>query len=235
MYVIWRKRKRAHYAGWHSIGDVRLTPIIVQSRRVNGKPKQEHIACLPSIIESHISNNGAVWFWTAVEEQLARLTNRIPREDMEKIRAALDKVVPQPDPEYVKNYEDEWRAEIESMAAALGSNNRVRETNRQMYAFSSSFQTAQACADCGGEMEEVYRERRTWKHRGAVGVLCKKCARGGFRRFGPHRFRHFGPCETCEREVFISRSIPALRSFCSTHCGQAHYRKARRLVSANRS
>ncbi len=65
MYVIWRRRKREHYAGfWDNIeiGDARLTPIIVQSRRVNGKPKQEHIACLPSIIESHINDKSAVWF-----------------------------------------------------------------------------------------------------------------------------------------------------------------------------
>ena len=179
MYVIWRRRKREHYAGWWDsivIGDVRLTPIIVQSRRVNGKPKQEHIACLPSIIESHINENSAVSFWAAVEKQLTRLTNRIPREDMEKIRAALDKVVPQPNPEYAKNYSDEPGPDIDIMAAAWDPTGRVRETNKQMYAFSSSFKTAQACADCGGEMEEVYRERRSWKHRGAVGVLCKKCA-----------------------------------------------------------
>ena len=235
MYVIWRKRKRAHYAGWNSIGDIRLTPIIVQSRRVNGKPKQEHVACLPSIIESHISDKSAVWYWAAVEERLARLTNRIPREDMEKIRAALDKVVPQPEPEYAETLKDGQQAHRESMVAALTPRSEwERDANRRLYAFSNSFKIAQVCADCGGEMEEVYRDRRTFGHgfmggrRWAVGVLCKKCARGGFRRFGQYGFRHLGPCETCEREVFVSRSIPALRAFCSTRCGQVHYRKARR-------
>ncbi len=223
MYVIWRGRKREHYAGWGKIGDVRLTPVIVQSRRVDGKPKQEHIACLPSIIESSIDEKEAVWFWGGVEEHLARLTNRIPREEMEKIRAALDKVVPQPDPEYAKSHKAKAQASIESMVAALGGNNRVRETNKQMHAFSSSFRTAQACADCGGEMVEIYRERRTWGRRGAVGVLCKRCVQN------PYRFHRRGPCETCEREVYISYSIPARRAFCSTRCGQAHYRKARRL------
>ena len=172
MYVIWRKRKREHYAGWGEIGDVRLTPIIVQSRRVNGKPKQEHIACLPSFMESHISGVSAVGYWAAVEKQLARLTNRISQDDLQKIRAALDKVVPKPEPEYANKLE----AEMDSLAAAWDPTGRIQETNGQMYAFSSSFKTAQACADCGGEMEEVYRERRSWKHRGAVGVLCKKCA-----------------------------------------------------------
>ena len=93
MYVIWRKRKREHYAGWGEVGDVRLTPIIAQSRRVNGGPRQEHIACLPSIIESEIDEKNGVWFWDAVEEKLARLANRIPSEEAAKIRAALCKVV----------------------------------------------------------------------------------------------------------------------------------------------
>ena len=41
---------------------------------------------------------------------------------MEKVRAALGKVVPQPEPEYANKLEDESRAEIESIAAAFGSN-----------------------------------------------------------------------------------------------------------------
>ena len=237
MYVIWRRRKREHYAGfWNNIkiGDVCLTPIIVQSRRVDGKPKQEHIACLPSIIESQINDKNAVWFWTAVEEQLARLTNRISRDDMQKIRAALDKAVSQPDPEFAENLKDGAAAHTESMLAVLTPRSEwERNANMQMHAFSSSFKTAQACADCGGELTEVYRERRTFGHglmrgrRWTVGVLCKKCAHPP-RDSRRYHFSHYGPCETCEREVFISRSIRALRVFCSTRCGQTYYRKVRR-------
>jgi hypothetical protein len=43
MYVIWRKRKREHASRRGNVGDVRLTPIIAQSRRLNGRPRQEHI------------------------------------------------------------------------------------------------------------------------------------------------------------------------------------------------
>ena len=82
MYVIWRKRKREKYGGgggFDKVGDVRLTPVIVRTRRVSGKPKQEHIACLPSIVESQINEKTAVWFWEGVEKRLARLANRIPQ------------------------------------------------------------------------------------------------------------------------------------------------------------
>ena len=242
MYVIWRKRKRERYAGWDKIGDVRLTPIIVQSRRVNGLPKQEHIACLPSIIESHIDEKNAVWFWRNVEKRLARLTNRIPPAEMKKIRDVLAKKVPQPSPEYVKELTAGAQAHLESMVSVLGPRSEhERKINKRMQAFSNSLKTARVCADCGEGLETVYRERRTFGRgimggtRWTTGVLCKQCAHPPRARydFRPHRFRHYGPCETCGREVFISRSIPALCSFCSTHCGQVHYRKVRRLRLAN--
>ncbi len=226
MYVIWRRRKRDNYAGWNKIGDVRLTPVIVQSRRVDGKPKQEHIACLPSIIETRINNKSAVWFWTAVEEKLTRLTNRIPHEDMAKIRAALDKMVPQPDPEFAKKHKDESDAFFAQTVAMFSRTEWDKKADKMMHTFSSSFRTAQTCADCGSKLDAVYRERRTFGHgmrgrRWTVGVLCDKCAQGTY------RYYRRGPCETCARAVFISHSIPARRVFCSTRCGQAYYRKSR--------
>ena len=232
MYVIWRKRKREKYASrswFDKVGDVRLTPIIVQSRRVNGKPKQEHIACLPSIVESDIDEKTAVWFWKGVEERLARLTNRISHEDAENIRAALGRVVPPPAPEYAKELKAASDAHFNAMVSALSPKSEAtREANKRIVAFSSSFKTAKICADCGEELKEVYRERRTFGFgfmggmQWTTGVLCKKCSNGG-----PYGHRRFGPCETCERPVFIGRSIPALHAFCSTRCGQAYYRKAR--------
>ena len=76
MFIIWRRRKREHYGGDFGdieVGDVRLTPVVVESRRVNGKPKQEHIAVLPSFIESQTSSDNT-WYWAQVEKKLARLS-----------------------------------------------------------------------------------------------------------------------------------------------------------------
>ena len=232
MYVIWRKRERKHYRGWGSIGDVRLTPVIVQSHRVDGKPKQEHVACLPSIIETEINEKSAVWFWRGVEEQLARLTNRIPHEEAEKIRTILEKTVPQPSPEFAKKFKEEARAYRNNLDAAFSpKSERGKRLNNERCAFSGSLKTAESCADCGEKLEAVYRERRNFGRglmggtQWTTGAVCKKCSKV------PYVFRRFGPCETCEREVFISRSIPARRAFCSTRCGQAYYRQARRDAS----
>jgi hypothetical protein len=231
MYVIWRKRKREHYAGWGKVGDVRLTPIIVQSRRVDGKPKQQHIACLPSIIESDIEK-GPVWFWDKTEEQLARMTNRIPPEEMEKIRAALEKVVPKPELEFAEERRAAVQTWRDGFTKAFGPRDDwAREANRKLNAFQESLKTAERCADCAQPLEAVYRERRRFGKgpmggsRWTTGVLCKDCAGRTY------RFRRLGPCKTCGRDVFMSSSIHARQPLCSTRCAQAHYREARKLSS----
>ncbi len=230
MYVIWRKRKREHYARWYTVGDVRLTPIIAQSRRVNGKPRQEYIACLPSMIESQIDEKNGVWFWDRVEEKLARLTNRISPEEMEKIRAALSKVVPVPDPKFAEELRVGAQAYRDATVAMFTPRDEwARKQSKALNAFSDSRKTAEVCADCGEKLETVYRNRRTFGRgfmggcRWTTGAMCKKCANDSTY----YGFHCFGPCQTCGREVFVSRSIRLRRTFCSVRCGQAHYRKAR--------
>ena len=160
MYVIWRKRKREHYAGFHEVGEVRLTPIIAQSRRVSGGPRQEHIACLPSIIESDIDEKGCVGFWDAVEEKLARLANRIPPEEAAKIRAALSKVAPIPDPKYAEERRAYVEAVLGGVAKALSPDpEATRKTNKAIHTFRDSLKTGERCADCGEKLETVYRNR----------------------------------------------------------------------------
>ncbi len=134
-------------------------------------------------------------------------------------------MVPQPQPEYAKTLNDNAQAFIDGMTAMLASKfPNARETNERIAAFSDSFKTSKVCADCGEKLEAVYRVRRSFGlgltgTRWTVGVLCQKCA--------GYSFGHRGPCKTCGREVFVSLSIPVRHTFCSTRCGQAHYRKAR--------
>lgn len=75
--------------------DVRWTAILVESVRVDGEPRQRHIAFLASITDSRIAvDNQRRYFWDHVYDRLDHLGNRIPLEDRKKIEAAIALKVP---------------------------------------------------------------------------------------------------------------------------------------------
>jgi hypothetical protein len=71
----------------------RLLVRLLQSRRVNGKVRQEHIAELGAI---HLSPSpeARLVFWTTLHQTLSRLSNRVP--DTTKILTAIHARVPMP-------------------------------------------------------------------------------------------------------------------------------------------
>ena len=87
-----RTRKRAD----GSIGqDVRWTAVIVESVRVDGKPRSRHVAWLASITESRIDVvHQRRYFWDQVFDRLDHLGNRIPIEDRRRTEAAIALKVP---------------------------------------------------------------------------------------------------------------------------------------------
>jgi len=87
-----RTRKRAD----GSIGqDVHWRAILVENLRVDGQPRQRHIAMLASITEAEIGMNVRHrYFWDDVHERLDRLGNRISIDDRRKIEAAVAIKVP---------------------------------------------------------------------------------------------------------------------------------------------
>ena len=125
MYVRWQSRKRQQpaFGYWHDVvrdktGDVvrneRWTPltarkradgsigqdvswkaVLVENVRVDGKPRQRHVAHLASIPESAIEIvHQRRHFWDAVHERLDRLGNRMSIEDRRQIEAAIASKVP---------------------------------------------------------------------------------------------------------------------------------------------
>ncbi len=241
MFVIWRRRKREKYRDiWHyfQIGDVRLTPVVVESRRVDGKPRQEHIAVLPSFIERLTTEGDAVWYWGTLEEKLARLSNRISPDEMEKIREAIAKKFPRPSDEFIAEYKAGAKAHMDGMINVLAGDERQRayniEANKRLRKLRDSLKTGATCADCEAKIDgPVYRMRRSIGRgmfggmRFTTGVLCETC---GLKEEPVYRYRRFGPCETCGREVFMSHGVTARRPFCSTRCAQAHYRAKRKAA-----
>jgi hypothetical protein len=74
-----------------SIGqDVRWTAILVEGKRIDGRPRQKHIARLASITESRIEVvHQRRYFWDDVHDRLDQLGNRISIDDRRRIEAAV--------------------------------------------------------------------------------------------------------------------------------------------------
>jgi hypothetical protein len=75
--------------------DVRWAAVLVESVRVNGKPRQRHIAYLASITDSRTEIvHHRRCFWDAVQEGLDRQGNAVSPEDRKRIEAAITCKVP---------------------------------------------------------------------------------------------------------------------------------------------
>jgi hypothetical protein len=75
--------------------DVRWAAVVVESVRVNGKPRQRHISYLASTTESRIAVvHQRRYFWDEVLDGLDRLGNRMSIEDRKRIEAAVALKVP---------------------------------------------------------------------------------------------------------------------------------------------
>ncbi len=98
MFVRWQKRKRRD-------GVTRLNAVLCESRRVDGKPRQEHIAYLGAIddvwldqpLDDPAANLKRCEFWEKAEKRLAPLANRLAADDHYKIREQLNAKVPMAD------------------------------------------------------------------------------------------------------------------------------------------
>jgi hypothetical protein len=115
MFIRWKSRKRrvpkfggygkqlrsgpsyAYARSGKPEQDVHWSAIIIESVRVDGKPKQRHVAYLAGITESAIDIGAQrAWFWVDVMRRLDGLANRISNDDREDIEAAVGKRVPRP-------------------------------------------------------------------------------------------------------------------------------------------
>jgi hypothetical protein len=71
----------------------RLQVSLVETRRVDGKVRHQHVASLGSVpIDADISDR--LTFWAALHQRLARLSNRISTDDHHKVLAAIHERVP---------------------------------------------------------------------------------------------------------------------------------------------
>ena len=104
MFVKWQKRRSTWQDDdqdtyWQSLSGDLLMASVVESKRVDGKPRHQLITYLGSIREKHAQGGKAVRqddFWQHVSKKLNQASNRITREDRAKIEAALAQRVERP-------------------------------------------------------------------------------------------------------------------------------------------
>ena len=104
MFVRWQSRKRtkrspAFGSFWGEDGkryyDTTWTAVLVEGRRVNGKPRQKHIAYLGSFPESALSiPHQRGYFWNHIREKLDRLGDRITADQRANIEGKIAERVP---------------------------------------------------------------------------------------------------------------------------------------------
>ncbi len=110
MYVRWRRKQRSDRK---KLGPL-LCAELVESRRVDGAPRQRTVAYLGGIREGCIESalGRHVKFWQDVTERLDQLGDGLTVEEREKIETALAK--------RVRRVTDAERAELDKLLASLG-------------------------------------------------------------------------------------------------------------------
>jgi hypothetical protein len=99
MFVRWQSRKKTRLVrlGRGETGDTRWTATVVEAVRIDGKPRQRHVACLGSIYESRFRSTGdCAVFWGTIAERLDRLDNRMRPSERRNVEMAIAKKVPRP-------------------------------------------------------------------------------------------------------------------------------------------
>ena len=109
MYVRWRRKQRVDR---HKLGPL-LCAELVESRRVEGAPRQRTVAYLGGIREGSIevAPSRHLDFWRGGARRLDKLGDDLAPEDREKVETALAKKV--------RRVTDAERAELDEMLARL--------------------------------------------------------------------------------------------------------------------
>jgi len=131
MYVRWQRRarsKRRAY-GMPEGRAVLLVAHIVESTRIEGKPRQHTVAYLGSIREDFCSADAHPYrrarFWKEISAKLDALN--LPSDTRNQIEAKLGAKVERPDPDTAAKAEEEfeqWKAGMRGMLKAMAQRQR---------------------------------------------------------------------------------------------------------------
>lgn len=235
MFIVYRKGKaREAYDsfGWdHKVGDVRITPQICESVRVDGKPRRRVVASLPSMPQRWLddpTSNTKIWFWEGVNARLERLGNRIPGDEAAKLRATLAAKLPEPTR---ADYEDQYRrhkASEEATARVWGDRPpRAQPTQEQLDATArawNSYRAGAMCGECGALFQDDETIHTVWFYKPVRNFLsssrflmavCRSC--GEARDEWPTYDSRECDNPRCNR---LFRTVQRRQFYCSQQCSK---------------
>src|SRR5580704_15636522 len=96
MFVRWEKRQNRR---GRLNPDILWHAFLVETNRIDGKPRHQHVGCIASIKESEIDLDKAYprcWFWDGALDRLHRLSDQMNKQDRERIIGCFAKKVPMP-------------------------------------------------------------------------------------------------------------------------------------------
>jgi hypothetical protein len=112
MFIRWKSRTKQWWPG-RADPDTRWSAILVESVRVDGKPRLRHLAFLGSITDQQIqAGQGDIRFWRSVYRALDDLGDRLTAKDRERIVAELADRVPRLTGAQVERREREFAGEL---------------------------------------------------------------------------------------------------------------------------
>ena len=112
MFVRWQRRTSIASWNWRKPNaGARLSAVLVESVRINGRPKQRHVAFLAGIAEDRINDSmGQLRFWETALSKLDSLSNRVSADDRARIESAIAERVPRPSKQALERFRQERRA-----------------------------------------------------------------------------------------------------------------------------
>jgi hypothetical protein len=127
MYLRWQHRwHTTDRSWWDQYGNgqpgVHWSAILVENKRINGKPRQQHVAYLAGFSEGQITIPAQQRFvWDHVKKVLDRLGNRISAADRQRFEATIaEKIGPPPT--------QEQREELDRRREELQGSPLIRQT-----------------------------------------------------------------------------------------------------------
>jgi hypothetical protein len=126
MYLRWKARDstRTKYGRRRPDYGTVWSAAIVESVRVNGKPRQNHVAYLGMFTENGVDNVYVrSWYWDRLGQKLDRLANRMLSEQRQQIEAAFSERFPRVTKEQPDQCQREfqvWQEQARGIASAWG-------------------------------------------------------------------------------------------------------------------